>query len=194
MNVFKRILALLTLLSLLIPPLCACNEEGKGSGSEESDKKPDIVLMTVKDYGKIKIRLYPEKAPLTVSNFKGLVAKGYYDGLSFHRIIEGFMIQGGRGKNAPTIKGEFSENGIQNDIKHVRGTVSMARAEDMDSASSQFFICQSTYDYGDGKYAAFGEVIEGMMVVDLIAAAAVNPYNNAPLSPVIIESIVFVEE
>ena len=194
MNVFKRILALLTLLSLLITPLCACTEEGKGSGSEESDKKSDIVLMTVKDYGKIKIRLYPEKAPLTVSNFKGLVAKGYYDGLSFHRIIEGFMIQGGRGENVPTIKGEFSENGVQNEIKHVRGTVSMARAEDMDSASSQFFICQSTYDYGDGKYAAFGEVIEGMMVVDLIAAVAVNPYNNAPLSPVIIESIVFVEE
>ena len=194
MNVFKRILALLTLLSLLISPLCACTEEGKGSGSEESDEKPDIVLMTVKDYGKIKIRLYPEKAPLTVSNFKGLVAKGYYDGLSFHRIIEGFMIQGGRGENVPTIKGEFFENGVQNEIKHVRGTVSMARAEDMDSASSQFFICQSTYDYGDGKYAAFGEVIEGMMVVDLIAAVAVNPYNNAPLSPVIIESIVFVEE
>lgn len=194
MNVFKRILALLTLLSLLITPLCACTEEGKGSGSEKSDEKPDIVLMTVKDYGKIKIRLYPEKAPLTVSNFKGLVAKGYYDGLSFHRIIEGFMIQGGRGENVPTIKGEFSENGVENEIKHVRGTVSMARAEDMDSASSQFFICQSTYDYGDGKYAAFGEVIEGMMVVDLIAAVAVNPYNNAPLSPVIIESIVFVEE
>ena len=194
MNVFKRILALLTLLSLLISPLCACTEEGKGSGSEESDEKPDIVLMTVKDYGKIKIRLYPEKAPLTVSNFKGLVAKGYYDGLSFPRIIEGFMIQGGRGENVPTIKGEFSENGVENEIKHVRGTVSMARAEDMDSASSQFFICQSTYDYGDGKYAAFGEVIEGMMVVDLIAAVAVNPYNNAPLSPVIIESIVFVEE
>ena len=194
MNVFKRILALLTLLSLLISPLCACTEEGKGSGSEESDEKPDIVLMPVKDYGKIKIRLYPEKAPLTVSNFKGLVANGYYDGLSFHRIIEGFMIQGGRGENVPTIKGEFSENGVENEIKHVRGTVSMARAEDMDSASSQFFICQSTYDYGDGKYAAFGEVIEGMMVVDLIAAVAVNPYNNAPLSPVIIESIVFVEE
>jgi peptidyl-prolyl cis-trans isomerase B (cyclophilin B) len=193
MNVFKRILALLTLLSLLISPLCACTEEGKGSGSEESDEKPDIVLMTVKDYGKIKIRLYPEKAPLTVSNFKGLVAKGYYDGLSFHRIIEGFMIQGGGGKQVPTIKGEFAENGVQNDIKHVRGTVSMARAQDMNSASSQFFICQGSYDYGNGRYAAFGEVIEGMAVVDAIATVDTD-YYDAPLSPVIIESIVFVEE
>ena len=194
MNVIKRILALLTLLSVLILPLCACADNSKGSGSAESDKKPNVVLLTVKDYGKIKIRLYPEKAPITVSNFKGLVAKGYYDGLTFHRIIEGFMIQGGGGSEVPSIKGEFAENGVQNDIKHVRGTVSMARTNDMNSASSQFFICHGSYSYGDGKYAAFGEVIEGMTVVDAIATVETNPYTDAPFVPVVIESIVFVEE
>ena len=193
MNAFKKIIALFTLLALLVFPLCACSES-KGSGSAESDKMPNTVLMTVKDYGTVKIRLYPDKAPITVSNFKGLVAKGYYDGLTFHRIIKGFMIQGGNGETVPSIKGEFAENGIKNDIKHVRGTISMARANDMNSASSQFFICQETYAYGDGKYAAFGEVIEGMAVVDAIASVATNYYSDAPLSPVIIESIVFVEE
>lgn len=193
MKKITRILAVLTLLAVLLAPLCACSEEGKGSGSDESDKMSDTVLLTVKDYGKIKIRLYPEKAPITVSNFKGLVAQGYYNGLTFHRIIEGFMIQGGGGKQVPTIKGEFAENGVQNDIKHVRGTVSMARAQDMNSASSQFFICQGSYDYGNGRYAAFGEVIEGMTVVDAIATVDTD-YYDAPLSPVIIESIVFVEE
>lgn len=188
----KRICSVFLLVALLMLPLCACSSNG--SGSKESDAMPNKVLITVKDYGKITVELYPEHAPIAVSNFKGLVHKGYYTNLTFHRIIEGFMIQGGGGKSVPTIKGEFAENGIENNLKHVRGTVSMARTNDPDSASSQFFICQATYAYGDGKYAAFGKVLEGMEVVDAIAAVPTNYYNNAPLTDVVIESIVFVEE
>ena len=188
----KRFFALILALLMLALPLCSCSAQN-GSGSAQSDAMPNTVLMTVKDYGQIKIVLYPEIAPITVSNFKGLVYKGYYDGLIFHRIIEGFMIQGGQGKSVPSIKGEFAANGVQNDLRHERGTVSMARTNDPDSASSQFFICQAPYPYGNGNYAAFGKVVEGMDVVDRIAAVATG-YSDRPLTDVVIESIVFVEE
>ncbi len=191
----KRICSVFLLAALLMLSLCACSSgRTYGSGTKKSDAMPNKVCITVKDYGKIIVELYPEHAPMAVSNFKGLVHQGYYTNLTFHRIIEGFMIQGGGGKNVPSIKGEFAENGIENNLKHVRGTVSMARTNDPNSASSQFFICQDTYAYGDGKYAAFGKVLEGMAVVDAIAAVPTNYYNNAPLTDVVIESIVFVEE
>ena len=189
----KRLISLLLALLLITLPLAACSSVKKGSASAESDAMPNTVLITIKDYGQIKVVLYPDKAPLTVANFKGLVYKGHYDGTIFHRIIEGFMIQGGDGKNAPAVTGEFSENGHENTIKHVRGTISMARTNDPNSASDQFFICQATYAYGDGKYAAFGEVVEGMTIIDQIAAVQTN-YNDRPLVDVVIESIVFVEE
>ncbi len=112
--------------------------------------------------------LYPEMAPNTVNNFISLVKKGFYDGLTFHRIIDGFMIQGGQGGDAPFIKGEFESNGVPNDISHVRGTISMARAQAPDSASSQFFIVHQDSQFLDGNYAAFGHVTEGMEVVDAI--------------------------
>ena len=132
----------------------------------------------VKDYGTIKVELDADTAPISVTNFVKLAQEHFYDGLTFHRIIDGFMIQGGdpegtgRGGSDETIKGEFSENGVKNDISHERGVISMARSSDPDSASSQFFIVQSDSTYLDGQYAAFGHVTEGMDIVDQICKDA----------------------
>ena len=132
------------------------------------------VEIQVKNYGTIKVELDGDTAPITVANFLKLAQNGFYDGLTFHRIIDGFMIQGGdpkgngTGGSDETIKGEFSGNGVENNISHVRGTISMARSQDMDSASSQFFIVQSDSTYLDGQYAGFGTVTEGMDSVDQI--------------------------
>ena len=129
----------------------------------------------VKNYGIIKLELDADTAPITVTNFVNLANEGFYDNLTFHRIISGFMIQGGDPKGdgtggaSKTIKGEFSENGINNKISHKRGVISMARSEDMDSASSQFFIVHKDSTFLDGKYAAFGHVTSGLDVVDKIA-------------------------
>ena len=128
----------------------------------------------IKDYGSIEVELDADTAPITVTNFVKLAQDGFYDGLTFWRIIDGFMMQGGDPKGNgtggadETIKGEFSSNGVKNDISHVRGTISMARSSDPDSASSQFFIVQSDSTFLDGDYAAFGHVTEGMDVVDQI--------------------------
>lgn len=132
------------------------------------------IEIKVKDYGVIKAELYPDTAPITVENFMKLVDQGFYDGLTFHRIIPGFMIQGGdplgngTGGADENIKGEFAANGVQNDLRHERGVLSMARAQDPDSASSQFFIMHETSPFLDGQYAAFGRVTEGIEVVDAI--------------------------
>lgn len=132
------------------------------------------VKIKVKGYGTIRAELYADKAPITVTNFVKLAGEGFYDGLTFHRIISSFMIQGGdplgngMGGSEETIKGEFSENGVENDIRHVRGTISMARSSDPDSASSQFFIMHQDANYLDGQYAAFGKVTKGIKVVDKI--------------------------
>lgn len=132
------------------------------------------VEIDIKDYGKISVELDADTAPITVTNFVNLAESGFYDGLTFHRIIDGFMIQGGdpdgngTGGSDKEIKGEFSENGVENNISHVRGVISMARSMDVNSASSQFFIVQTDSTYLDGSYAAFGHVTEGMEVVDKI--------------------------
>ncbi|MCQ2453979.1 MAG: peptidylprolyl isomerase [Clostridia bacterium] len=132
--------------------------------------------ITVKDYGVITAELYPDLAPITVSNFVKLVNEGFYDGLTFHRIISGFMIQGGdplgngMGGSSERIKGEFSANGVYNPLKHTRGVLSMARSSAPDSASSQFFIMHADAPHLDGQYAAFGKVLSGMEVVDAICA------------------------
>jgi peptidyl-prolyl cis-trans isomerase B (cyclophilin B) len=137
--------------------------------------KNPVITITMEDGGVIKAELYPDKAPNTVRNFLSLAAKHFYDGIIFHRVIPGFMIQGGdpegTGMGGPgySIAGEFESNGFQNDIKHVRGVLSMARAMDPDSAGSQFFIIHADAPYLDGEYAAFGCVTEGMDVVDRIA-------------------------
>ena len=153
-----------------------------------------IVTIKMKDGGIIKAELYPEIAPISVENFVKLVKQGFYDGLIFHRVIRGFMIQGGcpngTGMGGPgwTIKGEFKKNGVKNDLKHTRGVLSMARAYDPDSAGSQFFIMPQDAPHLDGEYAAFGKVIEGMDVVDGIADQRTD-YNDKPLAPQVIESM-----
>ena len=134
-----------------------------------------MVQIEMQDGGIIKIQLYPAVAPITCANFEKLVKEGFYDGIIFHRVINGFMIQGGdptgtgMGGSKETIKGEFKSNGVTNNLSHTRGTVSMARTNVKDSASSQFFICHEDSTFLDGDYAAFGVVTEGMDVVDRIA-------------------------
>lgn len=143
----------------------------------------------VEGYGTIALELDADSAPVTVSNFAKLANEGFYDGLTFHRIIQGFMMQGGdpkgngTGGSGETIVGEFSDNGIDNPIKHVRGTISMARSSAMDSASSQFFIMQEDADYLDGQYAAFGHVTDGLDVVDAICDSAKPSDNNGTIAP-----------
>ncbi len=147
-----------------------------------------IVTITMQDGGVITAELYPEKAPNTVNNFFSLIKKGFYDGLIFHRVISGFMIQGGdpdgRGTGGPGygIKGEFAANGFDNDLIHERGVLSMARSMRPDSAGSQFFIMHQDAPHLDGQYAAFGKVIEGMDVVDRIAATRTG-WGDKPVEP-----------
>jgi len=142
----------------------------------------------------IKAELYPEIAPITVANFLELVKSGFYDGLNFHRVIPGFMIQGGcpngTGMGGPghNIVGEFLANGVQNDLKHERGVLSMARSMDPNSAGSQFFIMVATSPHLDGQYAAFGKVVEGMEAVDAIVAADRDPRDN-PRNPQIMKKV-----
>lgn len=151
-------------------------------------------IIEVKDFGTMEVELNPSVAPITVENFVKLANKGFYNGLTFHRVIKGFMIQGGcpkgNGTGGPgySIKGEFYANGINNPIKHVRGVISMARAMDPDSAGSQFFIMHKDAPHLDGQYAAFGKVISGIEVVDAIASVETN-YYDMPLNKVVIKSI-----
>ena len=147
-----------------------------------------VVTIEMENGGVIKAELYPEIAPNTVNNFISLVKKGFYDGVIFHRVIPGFMIQGGDpngvGTGGPgyTIKGEFTRNGFKNDLKHDRGVLSMARTMAPNSAGSQFFIMHDKAPHLDGQYAAFGKVTEGLDVVDAIAAVACD-YNDKPTQP-----------
>ena len=153
-----------------------------------------IVTIEMEDGGKITAELYPEVAPISVNNFISLIQKGFYDGLIFHRVISGFMIQGGDpqgvGIGGPgyCIKGEFSGNGVKNDLSHSRGVLSMARAQNPNSAGSQFFIMHEDAPHLDGQYAAFGHVVSGMDVVDEIAAVATD-WNDKPRTPVVMEKV-----
>ena len=153
-----------------------------------------IVTIEMEDGGKIVAELYPDVAPISVNNFISLIKSGFYDGLIFHRVISGFMIQGGDpqgvGIGGPgyCIKGEFSANGVKNDLSHKRGVLSMARAQPMDSAGSQFFIMHADGDFLDGQYAAFGKVTEGMDVVDAIGQTAVDE-NQKPREDITINSV-----
>ena len=150
------------------------SEQKKTEASEELLSGTHHAEIQVKDYGTITVELDADTAPITVTNFVNLAKDGFYDNLTFHRIMDGFMIQGGdpngdgTGGADQTIKGEFSSNGVENEISHTRGTISMASAQDPDSASSQFFIVQEDSDYLDGNYAAFGHVTSGMEIVDQI--------------------------
>lgn len=152
------------------------------------------ILIKMKNGDTMEAELYPEIAPKTVENFLGLIEDKFFDGLIFHRVIEGFMIQGGgydesgAHKECPSIKGEFKSNGFENNLKHDRGVLSMARTMIKDSASSQFFIMHKAAPHLDGEYAAFGKVIKGLEVIDKIATTPTD-YMDNPLEPQVIESI-----
>ena len=168
----------------------AANEESQGVGTHHAE-------IDIQDYGTITVELDGDAAPITVQNFMDLANDGFYDGLTFHRIIAGFMMQGGdpngngTGGSENTIKGEFSANGVENPLSHIRGAISMARAQDMDSASSQFFICHADSTFLDGQYACFGYVTDGMDVVDAVCEAAQPTDDNGTIpadqQPVITE-------
>ncbi len=159
-----------------------------------SENKNPIVTFTMEDGSVIKAELYPDIAPQSVYNFISLVSKGFYNGLIFHRVISGFMIQGGdpegSGMGGPgySIKGEFTSNGFKNDLKHTAGVLSMARSMFPDSAGSQFFLMHKDSPHLDGDYAAFGKVIEGMEVVNKIAETETD-YNDRPLKPQIMKTV-----
>lgn len=177
-------LGLLLLTTIVCFTLVGCGSNDKGEMIPLDDKKEETnkdlltgkhnIEIDVKEYGIIKVELDGDIAPITVTNFVELVKDGFYDGLTFHRIISGFMMQGGdpkgdgTGGSSETIKGEFSSNGVENTLKHTRGVISMARSSAKDSASSQFFIMHQDYPSLDGEYAAFGKVTSGMEIVDKI--------------------------
>ena len=162
-------------------------------------KEKYMIILKIANMGEIKIELDYKNAPISSANFVSLVNKGFYDGLTFHRIIKGFMIQGGcplgNGTGGPgySIKGEFRSNGVKNELSHKRGVISMARAMNPNSAGSQFFICDKDDLFLDGQYAAFGHVIEGMDVVDKIASVKTG-FQDRPLNKVVIEKALSVEE
>ena len=168
-------------------------------GVTESTAPTNYVLIKIADYGDIVVRLYPEVAPVTVQNFKSLVSQKFYDGLIFHRVIYGFMIQGGdplgtgTGGSKTNIVGEFADNGFENNLQHQRGVVAMARSNDPNSASSQFYICHknSQVAHLDGSYASFGYVVYGIEAVDAIAKVNTDS-NDKPLRDIVITSIRFV--
>ena len=232
MKMTKLLLVLLTL-SLLLTGLMACSTTEGGTDNPnagacdmneveaeidsmqvgsftETKEKTDYVRFNVQGYGSFVVRLRPDVAPATVENFQGLVAKKYYDGITFHRVVKDFMIQGGdpdgNGTGGDTadgkkLKGEFAVAGVRNELSHITGVISMARrADDVDSATSQFFICNSNASYSlDGGYAAFGYVVAGLETVLLISDAEVklNAYGtevSVPTEKIIIDSIVFVEK
>lgn len=176
-------------------------EEAEKAGFTDGEEKPEETVLdttvplsgkhhaeiVIRDYGTVEVELDADKAPLTVTNFVKLVQDDFYDGLTFHRIMDGFMMQGGdplgngTGGSDETVKGEFPNNGVDNDISHVRGTISMARASDPDSASSQFFIVQADSTFLDGDYAGFGTVTAGMDVVDKICKEAEPTDDNGTI-------------
>lgn len=176
----KKLLCILCALALVFA-FAGCGEDNKNDVSVPDINETTLLSgkhyaeIKVKDMGVIKLELDADTAPITVTNFVNLAKSGFYDGLTFHRVIEGFMIQGGdpngngTGGSKQTITGEFSSNGIENNLKHTRGIISMARSNDPNSASSQFFIMHAEAAHLDGSYAAFGWVTEGMSVVDKIA-------------------------
>ncbi len=165
----------------------------------ESSEATDYVKLTVRDFGEIVVRLRPDAAPISVQNFKALVARSSYDGTTFHRVYPGFMIQGGEMQEDLTpIKGEFSANGVDNPLLHIRGVLSMARTKVMDSATSQFFLMHTDYPSLNGQYAAFGYVVAGLETVDRICEIELgtNPYTgerSVPQTEVVIESARFVQ-
>lgn len=207
----KRSLSLLLALVLLVSltALTGCKSNDSKTPTQSitaytlKNEKDPVATITMENGGVITVELYPDVAPNTVANFITLANQGFYDGLIFHRVIKGFMIQGGdpngngTGGSSQRIKGEFSANGVQNDLKHTRGVLSMARSSAMDSASSQFFIMHADAPHLDGQYAAFGKVISGMEVVDAICEHTPVTDRNGTVTKAnqpVIERIIRVEK
>lgn len=208
----RKIIGLI-LAAALTASLAACGKESaEGTDQESAAPKESMsaeevsgkhhVEITVADYGTIRVELDADAAPITVANFLKLAGDGFYDGLTFHRIITGFMIQGGdplgtgRGGSGENIQGEFSENGVENNLSHTRGAISMARAKAYDSASSQFFIVHEDSTFLDGEYACFGYVTEGIEVVDAICEAVPVTDNNGTVekeNQPVIESVTVID-
>ncbi len=203
----KRTLASILLVTALLCLASSCRKQNPASRTEgtiadytftETLEQTNHVKIEMTDGSLILLELYPDIAPITVQNFKDLVTLQFYDGVIFHRVISGFMIQGGdpdgdgHGGSNKTIKGEFAANGVENNLKHTRGVLSMARTgQSYDSASSQFFIMHAAASHLDGQYAAFGKVIAGMEVVDRIASTPVNSQHR-PLEPQTMKTVRFV--
>lgn len=190
-----------SLLLCLLFGLCGC-ESGLPYEKEEKLYGNHTAIMTIRDFGEVKLTLYGDIAPVTVANFVKLVKKGFYDGLTFHRAIDGFMIQGGdpngdgTGNSATRIYGEFESNGFKNDLKHKKGVISMARMRDYNSATCQFFIMLDDNSQLDGEYAAFGKVIEGMDIIENVVKKVLTTDKNEKIAPAnqpIIEKIEMVE-
>ena len=166
---------------------------------KKTDKVTNFVSIEMENGDIITVELYPETAPITVENFQNLVSEKYYDGIIFHRVISGFMVQGGdptgtgMGGSKKTIKGEFKANGVNNTLSHKRGVISMARTQIPNSASSQFFICHADATFLDGQYAAFGAVVEGIEGVDHIAAAKTD-FKDKPYEDQVMKAVYFVEK
>lgn len=201
----KKLLSI-CLAALLLLSLAACGKTDTDTITDSKADKPAAETagvgthhaeIDIQDYGTVTVELDGDAAPITVQNFMDLANAGFYNGLTFHRIIAGFMMQGGdpngkgTGGSENTIKGEFSANGVENPLSHIRGAISMARAKDMDSASSQFFICHADSTFLDGQYACFGYVTDGMDVVDAVCEAAQPTDDNGTIpadqQPVITE-------
>ena len=201
----KKILSI-CLAALLLLSMAGCGKTDTDTITGSKADKPAAETagvgthhaeIDIQDYGTVTVELDGDAAPITVQNFMDLANAGFYNGLTFHRIIAGFMMQGGdpngngTGGSENTIKGEFSANGVENPLSHTRGAISMARAQDMDSASSQFFICHADSTFLDGQYACFGYVTDGMDVVDAVCEAAQPTDDNGTIpadqQPVITE-------
>lgn len=190
----KKIISVFFTVVLLCGIFSSCKSDAEKQASKNEEKSHPVATIAVKDYGVIVVELYQDIAPNTVANFISLAKEGFYNGLTFHRVINGFMIQGGdpdgNGTGGPgySIKGEFTANGFENNLSHVPGVISMARATPYDSAGSQFFICTADCTGLDGQYASFGKVTSGLDVAYEIAKQGSNS-NSTPDEPIVIERI-----
>lgn len=196
----KKIFTICSILMILLIGGCGKTQHTKGELEnvqyQESNEKTNYVKIEMTTGDLMILELYPEIAPITVENFQKLISEKFYDNLTFHRIVKDFMIQGGdpngngMGGSKETIKGEFSINGVENNLSHERGVISMARSQNYNSASSQFFICHKNSDFLDGSYAAFGKLIAGYDTLDKLANTKVK--GETPVNPPKIQSIRFV--
>ncbi len=194
-----RKICYILLTAMLFTWLTACGGDETNTTTTETTGETIMVQIEMENGGIIKLELYPEIAPITCENFVKLAKDGFYDGLIFHRVIKDFMIQGGdptgtgMGGSEENIKGEFKVNGVENNLSHERGVISMARSRSYDSASSQFFICHADAPHLNGQYAAFGKVIEGMDVVDEIAEVKTD-YSDRPMVDMVMKTVTVIEE